>query len=87
MKLVINHVDFNKLNNKVDNLEIITNRKNANQKHLKSSSVYTGVCWHKPNKKWMSYISINGKSKYLGLFTNELEASEAYQKELKQIKL
>jgi hypothetical protein len=81
-KLVINHIDFNKSNNKVDNLEIITNRENCNKKHLKSTSKYVGVHWNKEKRKWKSTIRINGNRNHLGYFNNELEASEAYQQAL-----
>lgn len=84
-ELVINHIDFNKTNNKLDNLEIVTNRENSNKKHLKSSSKYIGVYWSGLHNKWRASISINSRNKHLGLFTNELEASEAYQKELLNI--
>ena len=84
-KLVVNHVDFDKLNNNVDNLEIVTSRANTNRKHLKSSSKYTGVSWHKPSSKWAASIRINGKSKHLGYFTCELAASKDYQTALKNI--
>ena len=82
LKLVINHIDLDKTNNKVDNLEVITNRENCNRKHLKSTSKYIGVHWNTKDKKWKSVISINGKSKFLGYFITELEASEAYQEAL-----
>ena len=84
-KIVINHIDLNKKNNKVENLEIVTQRENANMKHLKSSSKYTGVSWNKARSKWFSCIRINGKNKHLGVFTDELKASEAYQKALKKL--
>lgn len=87
MKFVINHKDFNKLNNKIDNLEIVTNRENSNKKHIKSSSKYTGVSYHKLSKKWIALIFIDGKNKYLGLFKNEIDAHLAYENELKKIKI
>ena len=83
-KLVVNHIDFNKLNNNLSNLEIITQRQNTNKKHLKSSSKYTGVCWNNKRKKWKSSISINGKKINLGRFNSEIEASKAYEKALKK---
>jgi hypothetical protein len=84
-KLVVNHIDFDRTNNNVDNLEIVTQRENANQKHMKSTSKYVGVTWNKPSKKWLARIRINGKLKHLGCFTDELEASLAYQEELKKV--
>ena len=84
-KLVVNHIDFNKLNNHVDNLEIITQRENANQKHLSSSSQYVGVSWIKSRNKWKSAIINNNKKFHLGYFTNEIDASNAYQNKLTQI--
>jgi hypothetical protein len=84
-KLVVNHLDFNKTNNNLNNLELVTARENCNKKHLKSSSKYTGVYWNKNANKWNSRITLNGKLKHLGLFTDELEASKSYQKELLNI--
>ena len=87
LNLVVNHINFNKLDNKLVNLEVITQRENTNRKHLKSSSKYVGVMWDKANKKWRSQIRKNGKVNYLGLFLNELDASKAYQNELKKIRI
>ena len=39
-------------NKQLDNLEIITQRENANKKHIKSSSKYVGVCFNKKRNKW-----------------------------------
>ena len=85
-KIVVNHIDFDRTNNNVNNLELVSNRENCNNKHLKSTSKYTGVGWDKHCKKWKSQIYINGISKHLGSFTNEIEASNAYQTALKKIK-
>ena len=85
LELVINHIDFDKTNNKLDNLEVVTVRQNTNRKHIKSSSIHTGVCWDKSRNKWVSHIYLNGKLKHIGRFENELDASEAYQLELSKI--
>lgn len=77
-KLVINHINFDKTDNRLENLEAVTQRENANRKHLKSSSKYTGVCFNKINKNWTAQISINRKKIYLGSFINEIEAHNAY---------
>lgn len=85
MKLVVNHINFDKTDNRVENLEVVTQRENANQKHLKSTSDYTGVWRKKKSNKFESRIVINGKQKYVGLFNNEKEAHIAYLKELNNI--
>jgi len=85
MKLVVNHKDFNKQNNYVENLEIVTQRENANKKHIESTSKYIGVTWNKDRNKWHSRIIISGKLTHLGLFNNEIDANNAYQNKLKSL--
>jgi hypothetical protein len=83
--IVVNHINFDRKDNRADNLELITARENTNKKHLKSTSKYTGVSWYKINNKWQSQIQINGKQKHLGYFDLEEEASMYYQDALKSI--
>lgn len=84
-KLVVDHRDFDRSNNHLSNLKLISQRENSNQKHLKSSSKYVGVSLVKSTDKWYACITINGKNKNLGCFVNELEASRAYQNALKNL--
>jgi hypothetical protein len=83
MKIVVDHIDNNPLNNHVSNLQLISNRENLSKDKKNGSSKYTGVLWSKATNKWRSEIRINGKKKHLGLFISEEEAHEAYQKALK----
>lgn len=76
-KRVINHIFFDRTFNVLPYIEIITQRENANRKHCNNSSQYTGV--HKSHKKWTASIRIDGKSINLGRYTDELEASKAYE--------
>lgn len=80
-ELVVDHINNNPLDNRAENLQIITNRENSS-KEKKGSSKYPGVYWNKEKKKWRSVIRINRKLKHLGYFTKEEDASKAYQKKL-----
>ena len=84
--MVINHINFNPSDNRVENIEVVTQRQNANRKHLKSSSEYVGVCWNKDKNKWTAQIYIKPKQRHLGAFINEYDAHLAYQKEISIIK-
>lgn len=86
-KLVVDHINDNKLDNRVENLQIISQRENAFKTQGKYSSQYKGVCWEKNRNKWKSQININGKINYLGLFTDEHEAHLAYQNALNNFEL
>jgi len=81
-RIVVDHIDHNPLNNKIDNLQLITNRLNLSKDQKNKSSKYTGVSWFKQTNKWRTQIRINGVVINLGYFNNELEASKAYQDRL-----
>ena len=83
--LVADHRNNNPLDNRLDNLQLITHRLNSSKDQNNCSSKYTGVCWDEARNKWRSSIMINGKIKHLGYFTNELDASKCYQNALKNL--
>lgn len=85
-ELVVDHINNNSLDNRVENLQIITHRENCSKDKKNKTSKYSGVSWSNKNKKYCSMIDINGKSTYLGLFLNEYDAYLAYQNKLKEIK-
>ena len=83
---LVDHIDNNKLNNDLENLRWINKSGNCRNRIIKnSSSKYRGVSWNKGHKKWRADIRIDGKSKHLGYFTNEEEASEIYEKKYNEI--
>jgi len=84
---VIDHIDENKLNNREDNLQLISHRENISKGFKnKGTSKFTGVSWNNENKKWQSFIRIpKGKNINLGSFDTDYRASIAYQFALLQI--
>jgi len=83
--LVVDHINNNKLDNRIENLQLITHRHNLSKDKKGGTSKYIGVCLYKQSNKWHAQIKINGKKKHLGYFTNELDASMAYQKALSKL--
>lgn len=75
---VIDHKDYDALNNKIDNIRLAT--KAQNNFHVKirkdNSSGYKGV--FKNYKGWGSKISVNKEIIYLGTFRTKEEAHVAY---------
>ena len=86
-KIVVDHIDNNPLNNKLYNLQLITQRENTSKDKKGFTSKYTGVSFYKKTGKWICHIKIDGKVKHLGYFTDEKEAAQVYQNELNKIKL
>lgn len=79
---VVDHIDNNKTNDRLYNLQIITQRRNL-IKEKRNKSGYTGVA--KNGKGWTAKININKIRIHLGTFKSPQEASEAYQKELNKL--
>jgi hypothetical protein len=86
-KLVVDHKDNNPSNNRVDNLQLITQRENCFRIQGKYSSKYKGVHFDKASKKWKAAILIDKKIKHLGYFDCELNANLSYQNEIKKINI
>lgn len=84
----VDHKDNIKTDNRASELQLITRRENSSKDRWRKnpSSKYTGVFWHKRDRKWMSQIIINKKNIRLGSFSSEDEAGEMYIKALESIK-
>lgn len=83
-KQVVDHIDNNNRNNCLSNLQIITQRENQCKDRKNKTSKYSGVSLRECGNKWLAQIKINNKVKNLGLFTEEIDAHNAYQKALKE---
>ena len=84
-KIVIDHINDNKLDNRVENLQMVSHRYNVYKTQGKHTSNYKGVAFHKKSNKWQSMIYINKKNTFLGLFENEYNAHLAYQNALQNL--
>lgn len=85
-RLVVDHINNIPSDNRLENLQIITHRKNSSKDRKGGSSKFVGVYWDKQMSKWRARIYLKGKSKHLGLFDSEKEAANAYQLVLTNIK-
>lgn len=81
-ELQIDHINGDRLDNRIDNLRIVDNRLNhINRKTHRNGRLY-GCSFHKANKKWKAEIRINGVKTFIGYYSTELEAHNAYKVEL-----
>lgn len=76
---VVDHINHDTLDNRKENLRIVSTRQNLQNKKRKMSSKYPGVSWSKSVKKWRADININGKLEHLGTFHDEKTAAKAYE--------
>jgi hypothetical protein len=83
--LVVDHINDINTDNRLENLQLITNRENVYKTQDKYSSKYKGVNWSKIANKWCSRIRIKSERIFLGYFIDELEAHNAYQNKLKEV--
>ena len=87
-KIDIDHKDHNGLNCCRTNLRVCTrsqNCQNRRVKHVRNTSGFKGVSWHRGQKSWYAQIMINGKQKALGDFQNIEDAAIAYNNAAKEI--
>ncbi len=74
----IDHISGDKMDNRKSNLRVCTHEQNMfNQKLRATNSSGNGVSYHKQARKFEAYIHIDGKKKYLGLYSSLESASAA----------
>ena len=77
--MVVDHVDRNPMNNRLDNLRPATNKQNSrNSAKLRNSTLPRGVYKSNKKKTWDARIMVDGKNLWIGTFACPEKAHEAY---------
>ena len=76
--MVVDHINHNTLDNRKCNLRVCTQKQNSmnmSKQKINCSSQYKNIYWNKQISRWVVQITVNGKKKHIGSYTNEIEAS------------
>jgi predicted transcriptional regulator len=79
---VLDHVNGNTLDNRIENLRDVTSQQNSWNIHRamrNSRSGVLGVDWVASRKKWRAQIRVGGRKMCIGYFSSAEEAGAAYQ--------
>jgi hypothetical protein len=76
MPTIIDHIDQDKLNDRIDNLRVVTTSENGRNsgKRKNNKSGCNGVWWSENESKWKVSIFTNKKSVHLGYYGDFTEA-------------
>ncbi len=85
--LVVDHKNNNRLDNRLENLQIITQRENLSKSSKLKRNLPTGVVYYNynNNNKFVAKCRVGKKNIHLGYYKTPEEASEAYQNHLKKL--
>jgi len=87
-KSQVDHKDGDRLNNGINNLQLLTGRRNSIKSHIQGGrTLPTGVYPRQGGTRFVASIVVNKKSLYLGYFSSMDQASRAYQNQLSQIEV
>lgn len=80
------HINMDKLDNRLKNLRIVSSRENIINRPINSNNTsgYKGVTKYRYSGGWIAQITVNRESKYLGVFKTKEEAAKIYNKNAKK---
>lgn len=79
-EISVDHINADRTDNRLENLEYVTQRENCRRGRLRLSnkaSKYPCVGYNKRDKRWKPTVRHLGKQHYLGYFKNEEDAYRA----------
>ena len=86
--LSIDHINGNPADNRIENLRLVTNRENGQNRSCHRRGKLIGAHYSKRDKIWTTAIRLaEGRYVSLGSFNTELEANQRYLEALKLIHL
>ncbi len=74
----IDHINGNKLDNRIDNIRLVTKRGNQQNRKKHRAGRLVGASYRKGHNDWQSFIGINKNNIFLGYYKTEQEGHEAY---------
>ena len=76
---LVDHINGNRLDNRMENLRLVNRAQNNMNKGLRSdnTSGHTGVSWDKLKGKWVVQIQVDGKNKHIGRYASKKDAINA----------
>ena len=82
----VDHINHDTLDNRKVNLRLCTIQENQRNQKIRvgTSSKFKGVSWDRRLGRWQVSLRSSGKSVYLGVYINEVEAALAYNKAAQQ---
>jgi hypothetical protein len=83
--LVVDHINGDTLDNRRENLRIVSKRGNSLNSKVHRNGKPIGARFMKGKNRWCSNIYINGRTKYIGCFKTAEEASNNYKRELLKV--
>jgi len=86
-KTVVDHVDNDKQNNHVNNLQLISNRENCTKNSRKSIGKYKGVTYRENKNIWVGQVAFRGKVHFTRSVETEAQAYELYKELLNELGL
>jgi hypothetical protein len=83
---VVDHINGHRLDNRRSNLRICTRAENLwNARKGRGTSRFKGVFWDSRRHKWGACIHRDGKGYWLGHFTDEVAAAQAYDRAAREL--